>query len=163
MKRSALALQRLPSANIFTQINSAPNRYIDRMDSASKKLRRLLKLETSKPSYEFNGRGKVTRWTNESNELHRDLEPALITEQVIEGKTYITEEYFTHGIHHRAKGPARIFKSDDVIKREEYWIKGKLHNESGPAIIEEQNRSYFLNGKKITFEELSSLFPNAKP
>ena len=81
--------------------------------------------------------GKVQRWYDENNNLHREDGPAVIC-------TYGSQFWYKHGKQHREDGPAVISTT-----YEEWWCNGKLHREDGPAFKYHSNivEKWYLNGK----------------
>lgn len=75
-----------------------------------KKIRKLLKLELSAPSFEKD----KTAWRLPNGEFHREFGPA------IEYKNGV-KCWFENGRRHNAKGPAYIYPDG----KEEYWIDGE--------------------------------------
>jgi hypothetical protein len=124
-----------------------------------KKVKYLLKIETSKPFFK-NGEEK---WRKANGQLHRLYGPAHIQAN---GSQY----WYKDGQSHRDDGPAMIFPDGNLrwfkngeLHREdgpamiyphgekEWWVDGKRHREDGPAVVKLNGTvSYYLkNLKKI--------------
>lgn len=55
--------------------------------------------------------------------------------------------YFKHGVLHRDKYPAVIFKDDLEIYNTYYWIQnGLLHRDNGPAVIDRDGKMWYRHG-----------------
>ena len=52
---------------------------------------------------------------------------------------------------HRTDGPAIEFKNGEQL----FYYLGVLHNDSGPAVIKDALKMFFLNGKEYTEEEFN--------
>jgi hypothetical protein len=89
---------------------------------------------------------EVTRWHNESNQLHRENGPA---EEYANGDKF----YYINGLLHRENGPA-VERANGY---KFYYIKGLLHREDGPAVeYADGSKRYYINGKRLTEQEFKS-------
>ena len=120
----------------------------------------------------------VTKWYNESNQLHRENGPAVKYEDG--GKAY-----YINGKLHREDGPAvewadgdKSYFINDKLHREDgpaikyangskfYFINGKLHREDGPAVkyvigsvgFENGDKLYYINGKYLTKKQFRACY-----
>ena len=88
----------------------------------------------------------VTKWYNESNELHRENGPAF---EWANGR----KEYYINGELHREDGPAIEYASGSKF----YCINGEPHREDGPA-TERANgsKAYYINGEELSKKEFNN-------
>ena len=88
----------------------------------------------------------VTKWYNESNELHRENGPAI---EYASGSKY----YYINDKLHREDGPAIERANGDKY----YYINDKLHREDGPA-VERANgsKAYYINGEELSKKEFNN-------
>ena len=69
------------------------------------------------------------------------------------------KEWYFKGKLHREDGPARVFADGS----KEWWINGKRHREDGPALDYANGyKSWWINGKELTEEEFNLRTSNVK-
>ena len=88
----------------------------------------------------------VTKWHNESNELHRENGPAI---EYADGY----KAYYINGKRHREDGPAIELSNGNKY----FYINGKFHREDGPAIeLKNGDKSYYIKDIEITKEKFDN-------
>jgi hypothetical protein len=99
-------------------------------------------------TYKVKVTDKITRWYNESNQLHRENGPAI---KYANGDKF----YLINGKLHREDGPA-VEDADGYMA---YYINDKLHREDGPAVEwADGSKLYYINGKKLTEQEFKACY-----
>lgn len=127
---------------------------------------------------------EVIEFTDDNGILHKEDGPALIE---FEADGSFTERYYRHGQLHHDSGPA-IRSSDGGFEwrmngrkhrldgpavwnpmkhRQEFYVLGRLHNNTGPAVIvnadtDEEYSEYWLSGKQYSHENLSNRKPKMR-
>jgi hypothetical protein len=101
----------------------------------------------------------------------------LVTCRVTTEDSTVSEEYRQYGVLHRTNGPAWLSYHKKEVKFahkniEEYYNRGKLHNERGPAVIKETVHTngtvmyeyhWYLNGVKYAYKKHNGPYTNLFP
>lgn len=125
-----------------------------------------VKIEEGVFMYDFTNLHTEEKWTVYTNDttVHKEDGPAIIIEDLKNGKGIIREYWIKNGKLHRYGGPAlyKVFKNGHT--RKAYFVNGLPNNDEGPAVLDSETDyvAYMINGKYESINGIPSVSHKSK-